>query len=97
MVTLSNGRTNFSFTGSIGDFSYDGNCSLKEGRVMDMNASVKLVSTEDGKDPYVGNINFNRSADENSTSNVSINIKEEYVSSVMGDVLTLVTEIEESN
>lgn len=97
MVTLSNGRTNFSFDASIGDFTYNGNCSLKDGHVVDMNASVRLASPQDAQDPYVGNINYNKGLDVNSNANVSANAKDAYLADVLDSILTLVEEIEESN
>lgn len=97
MVTLSNGRTNFSFNATIDDFSFDGNCSLKDGHVIDMNASVRLTTPQDAQDPYVGNINYNKGFEANANANVSVNAKDAYMSDVLGVVLGLVTEIEQAN
>ena len=97
MVTLSNGRTNFSFNASLNDFTFDGNCSLKNGKVFEMNASVRLASPEEGQDPYIGNINFNKGMDVNSNVNVSANAKEDYLADVLDCILTIVEEIEQSN
>jgi hypothetical protein len=97
MVTLSNGRTSFSFNANINNLSFDGSCSLVNDHIIDMNASVRLAEPEEEHDPYVGNINYNKGAESEAKANISVSAKDEYMSDVLGAVLTLVTEIEQSN
>ena len=97
MVTLSNGRTNFSFNATIDEFSFEGNCSFKDDHIIDMNASVRLTTPENEQDPYIGNINYNKGMEVNSNGNVSVNAKDAYMSDVLGVVLDLVAELEQAN
>lgn len=107
MVNLTNERTNFSFNGTIDTLKFEGSCTFTEGRVTDMNCSVRLAESTPADpstampagpmgDNYVGNLNYNRpsgASAADSNVNISYNCKESYLATLQAAIPSLLEDL----